>query len=201
MIIETTVECQDLPCPQPVLKCREAIEKDNPGKIRVLVDNDPALENVSRYLSHQGYILNKPEKSGGIWIVTASKQRDAVSGMTRPAVESQAQNTLVLISRNMMGRGNDELGTKLMLNFLSTLPEMGEKLWKIVLVNSGVKLAIDNSPALDSLQILEKEGVSILVCGTCLDFFGLTDKKRVGETTNMLDIVSAMSLADSTVTL
>lgn len=201
MSVETTVECQGLPCPQPVLKCRDTIENDSPGTIRVLVDNDPALENVSRYLSHQGYILHKPEKSGSNWIVTASKERHADSSMTRPAAESQVRQSLVLISRNMMGRGNDELGTKLMLNFLSTLPEMGEKLWKIVLVNSGVKLAIDNSPALDSLQILEKEGVSILVCGTCLDFFGLTDKKRVGETTNMLDIVSAMSLADSTVTL
>ncbi len=198
---EKTIDCQDLPCPQPVLRCKETIERDQPRKINVLVDNDPALENVSRFLSLQGYALHKPEKDGNGWIVSADREKGPEQeNIPRPR-DKHIQRTLILISRDKMGKGDDELGTKLMLNFLATLPEMGEDLWKLVLVNSGVRLAIEDSPALDSLLKLEKDNVSVLVCGTCLDFFGLMEKKKTGQTTNMLDIISGMSMADKVVTL
>ena len=83
-------------------------------------------------------------------------------------------------------------------NFLSTLPEMNE-LWRIVMVNGGVRLASTPGKALDALKKLEESGVSILVCGTCLEFFHLTEQKQVGETTNMLDIVTSLDLADKVI--
>ncbi len=82
-----------------------------------------------------------------------------------------------------------------MQNFLRTLPEMGSTLWRIILLNGGVTLAAEGSPVLEPLQALEKAGVSILVCGTCLEHFGLLDKKAVGETTNMLDVVTSLAVA------
>jgi intracellular sulfur oxidation DsrE/DsrF family protein len=78
---------------------------------------------------------------------------------------------------------------------------MGPDLWRLVLVNNGVKLAIDESEVLQNLTELEDSGITILVCGTCLDHFNLLDKKRVGETTNMLDIVTAMQLADKVINI
>lgn len=81
-------------------------------------------------------------------------------------------------------------------NFLSTLPELGESLWRVVLLNGGVKLAAVPGKALDSLKALEAAGTDILVCGTCLDFYGLLEARQVGQTTNMLDVVTSLALAD-----
>jgi len=89
----------------------------------------------------------------------------------------------------------------LMLSFLRTLKEMGPDLWRLVFVNNGVKLTIDGSEVLDDLKAYENGGLKILVCGTCLTHFNLLERKQVGETTNMLDIVTAMQLADKVITI
>jgi selenium metabolism protein YedF len=106
-----------------------------------------------------------------------------------------------MCATNRIGFGDDELGQKLMVSFLRTLKEMGKELWRLVLVNNGVKLTIDASEVLDDLKQYEKDGLKIMVCGTCLNHFNLLERKRVGETTNMLDIVTAMQLADKVVTI
>lgn len=205
---EKTIFCQGLPCPQPVLKCKEAIDSENPVSIKVLVDNDPALENVSRFLGLQGYHLHQPVRDeNSHWVVTATRS-ESPEKVEQPSAESSsfqedesALKILVFLTRDKIGSGNDELGEKLMLSFLSTLPELGSSLWRIVLVNSGVKLAVQGNPALESLQSLEKNNVSLLVCGTCLEFFGLTPEKKAGQTTNMLDVVTSMSLADKVISI
>jgi len=99
-----------------------------------------------------------------------------------------------------MGFGDDTLGGKLMVNFLSTLKEM-EGLWRLVFVNNGVKLTVEGAETVPAIQELESSGVSVLVCGTCLTFFDLLDKKQVGETTNMLDIVTSMQVASKVINL
>ena len=109
------------------------------------------------------------------------------------------QKNLVFIASDVMGSGDDILGSKLMMNFLLTLKEMGDDLWRIVMLNGGVKLAVVGSPCLESLQQLEKSGVSILVCGTCLEHFGLSGANGVGEVTNMLDIITSFQLATKTI--
>ena len=78
---------------------------------------------------------------------------------------------------------------------------MGDELWRLVFVNNGVRLTLENSQVLPDLKGLQENGVLILVCGTCLDHFNLLDKKQVGETTNMLDIVTAMQLADKVISV
>ncbi len=108
---------------------------------------------------------------------------------------------MVMVAADRMGSGDDLLGAKLMVNFIKTLKEMGGELWRLVLVNSGVKLTIDGAGTLEDLKGLEEEGLTILVCGTCLDYFNLLEKKQVGQTTNMLDIVTAMQLADKVITI
>ena len=100
-----------------------------------------------------------------------------------------------------MGFGDDDLGLSLMVNFLRTLKEMGNELWRLTFVNNGVKLTIDSSAVLDDLRDYEKDGLKILVCGTCLNHFNLLERKQVGETTNMLDIVTAMQLADKVISI
>jgi selenium metabolism protein YedF len=87
------------------------------------------------------------------------------------------------------------------VSFIKTLKEMGDELWRLVLVNNGVKLTIADSPVLEHLLTYEKKGLTILVCGTCLTHFDLLKAKKVGVTTNMLDIVTAMQLADKVISI
>ena len=84
---------------------------------------------------------------------------------------------------------------------VSALNEMGDELWRLIFVNNGVKLTIGGSEVLDVLKGYEKEGLTILVCGTCLTHFNLLNKKEVGQTTNMLDVVTAMQLADKVINI
>jgi len=88
-----------------------------------------------------------------------------------------------------------------MSSFLSTLKEMGDDLWRVVFLNNGVKLTVGGSEVLDVLKDIEARGVQLMVCGTCLSHFGLLERKQVGETTNMLDIVTSMQLADSIINI
>ena len=106
-----------------------------------------------------------------------------------------------MVAGDRMGHGDDELGSKLMVSFLKTLKEMGAELWRLVFVNNGVRLTVSDSEVLPVLKEYEKEGLCILVCGTCLTYFNLLDQKQVGETTNMLDIVTAMQLADKVINI
>ena len=108
---------------------------------------------------------------------------------------------LVFIRNDRLGHGDDVLGAGLMKNFLLTLKEMGPALWRIMFVNAGVKLAVEGSESLPALKELEESGVSILVCGTCLNHFDLLEKKQVGITTNMLDIVTSLQVAGKVVTV
>ena len=119
--------------------------------------------------------------------------------MTDEELSKIGSKTLVFLNNEFIGSGDDELGAKLMFNFIATLPELGETLWRIVMVNSAVKLATENHICLEKLKELEANGVSILVCGTCLDHFNLLSKKQVGETTNMLDVVTSLQLASKVI--
>ena len=116
-------------------------------------------------------------------------------------ISSETKKIVVVCATDRMGFGDDVLGKKLMISFIKTLEEMGDELWRLVFVNNGVKLAVKDSPVLEELLDYEKDKLQILVCGTCLTHFDLLEDKRVGETTNMLDIVTAMQLADSVITI
>lgn len=201
-----TLDCAGLPCPQPVLQCKHCLDNENPDEVAVLVDNDAARENVSRFLGTRGYAV-RVEREGNLWKVagtaSAAPAQDAAACACAPLSAAELgrldQKVAVFITSDVMGRGDDELGGKLMANFLATLPELGQDLWRIVLVNAGVKLAVAGSPVLDKLSALAGAGVSILACGACLTHFGLLEKKQVGETTNMLDVVTSLQLASKVI--
>jgi selenium metabolism protein YedF len=205
---ETILDCKGLACPQPVLQCKECLEKDNPPRLAVVVDNEAARQNVTRFLAAQGYAVES-EAANGDFRLEAVRQGGAPEaaqdeacecGVMSPAELAALQHkTLVFLTADTVGHGDDALGRKLMANFLSTLPELGEELWRIILLNSGVRLAAAGSPVLGALRALEQSGVSILVCGTCLDHFGLLEQKEVGETTNMLDVVTSLHLASKVI--
>jgi selenium metabolism protein YedF len=196
------IDCRGLACPAPVLTVKNAIEAEDLNKITLLVDNEAAKQNVSRFLSSQHFQVKVEEKEGE-FLILGERGEGNPPGEAAPEqkAESAEKKIMVLVGTDRVGHGDDELGAKLMVSFLKTLKEMGQDLWRLVFVNNGVKLTIENSEVLPILSHLEEQGVTILVCGTCLTHFGLMEGKRVGETTNMLDIVTAMQIADSVVNI
>jgi selenium metabolism protein YedF len=202
------LNCENEPCPNPVLRCKRLLDEQKPQKVEVIVDNEAAMDNVSRYLTSKGMRIDDTRKDGTLWTIKAS-QTDA-AGLPAAAQASQtgteakqvgAHKILVFLTSDTVGKGDDTLGARLMGNFLNTLPELGDALWRIIMVNGAVKLASASSPAIDALKKLEASGVSILVCGTCLEFFQLMDQKAVGQVTNMLDVVTSQQVADKVISL
>jgi selenium metabolism protein YedF len=196
-----TLNCRGLDCPQPVLKTKDFIEA-NPRFLAftVVVDNAAAAQNVVRFVESQGFSASI-EQNDNDFEIKAEKSEETISESASKEPAKSSEKTLVLIPKNTMGSGDDVLGAGLMFNFLNTLNEMGETLWKVVFLNSGIKLTIEGAKTLPAIQQLEAQGVSILVCGTCLTHFNLLDQKRVGETTNMLDIVTSLQLADKVISV
>ena len=201
------IDCRGLDCPAPVLKTKEAIDAD-PGltRIRTAVDNDAAVENVSRFLTHNGFEVAVDARPD---LIIVEGAREASDQAPRPLetpeiscpIPGDRQKIMVMVTSRAMGQGDDILGVKLMESFLKTLKEMGDDLWRLVFVNGGVELTIRDSRIVEDLKALEDEGIRIMVCGTCLTHFDLLKEKAVGETTNMLDIVTAMQLAHKVITL
>jgi selenium metabolism protein YedF len=195
------LDCRGLACPAPVLKTKELLESTSSGSVKILVDNQAARQNVSRFLRSQGFEPQVEAIEGGFAVVgyrSGDRQPSGAAAVAKAAV--QGSRTMIMVATDKMGSGDDTLGEKLMFNFLSTLKEM-EGLWRMVFVNNGVKLTIEGAATLPAIQQLEESGVDVLVCGTCLIFFNLLEKKQVGETTNMLDIVTSMEVADKVINI
>jgi len=200
--MKNELDCRGLACPAPVLQTKEVIEKEHPRIIKITVDNEAAKENVSRFLESQNFQV-AVEREGEAFHVTGKSDRPEAGDGKKEADEpvSEKKKIMLMIATDRMGRGDDDLGASLMTNFLKTLKEMGDELWRLVFVNNGVKLTTSDSEVLPDLRELEEAGIQILVCGTCLTHFDLLRKKQVGETTNMLDIVTAMQLADKVINI
>ncbi len=195
------IDARGLACPAPVLQTKATLQEEHSGSVKVIVDNAASQQNVQRFLESQGFQTTL-EQNGADYLVLGTCDGEQ-QPQFQPSVEEEtdAGKIMVMCATDRIGFGDDELGLKLMVNFIKTLKEMGPELWRLVFVNNGVKLTIDGSQVLDDLKALESEGLKILVCGTCLDHFDLLERKQVGETTNMLDIVTAMQVADKVINI
>ena len=195
------IDARGLACPAPVLRTKAAIEEANPNVIKVIVDNEASKQNVCRFLESRNYETSV-QKEGSDFHVKGKREAGFAPEVSNDEKsKTDVKKIMVMLATDRMGFGDDELGLKLMISYIKTLKEMGPELWRLVFVNNGVKLTIKGSEVLPVLKGYEKDGLHIMVCGTCLTHFDLLDKKQVGETTNMLDIVTAMQLADKVINI
>ncbi|MFZ4856501.1 MAG: sulfurtransferase-like selenium metabolism protein YedF [Desulfuromonadaceae bacterium] len=202
------LDCRGMNCPAPVLHVRDTLAQGALNDISVLVDNEAARQNVSRFLEHQSYQVQS-EGQGDLFRVVGTRGEGASSNSSVPASSlpvalqsaTGAKKIMVLITSTHMGHGDDGLGDMLMFNFIKTLKEMGPDLWRVAFVNSGVSFTSEGSEAVPLLQELAGNGVQIAACGACLAYFHILDKLQVGEVTNMFDIVTGMQQADSVITI
>jgi selenium metabolism protein YedF len=192
------VNATGLACPQPVVLAKQALESHE--QVRVIVDNDTALENVKRLGVKSGCDVRSDKKSDGTYEINLTRKAGAAGAKEEftplcGATPARIRPFVVVISADKMGRGNDELGYVLIRAFLHTVAGQAEKPNVMIFYNTGVKLTVQGSEVLDDLKQLENEGVQLLVCGTCLNYFEIKDKLAAGTVSNMYDIVETMSSA------
>lgn len=198
-MMDGIVDARGMACPAPVVKTRDAL-KGGAKDIDVLVDNPTARDNVCRFAASQGCTVDVTEE-GDIFRIAVSKTTEAPSDRQEPVAADGGTRSVVVLSEDSMGRGDRELGEILVKAFLNTLAENEPPPWRIVLFNSGVKLAVEGADTAQALSNLERLGVEILVCGTCLDFFGMKEKLAVGTVSNMYDILTTMLSATNSVSV
>lgn len=182
------IDVRGLDCPKPVLETKKALDKKEFDFLEIIVDNKAARDNVSRFLTKSGCEIKEVLENKSDFIIKVELGEGGKPGQKAIAEAAPAGGKTLFISSNCMGAGSDELGAKLMQAFIFTLTELEELPERILFMNSGVKLCLKGAATLANLNKLSDGGVDILVCGTCLNFFGLSEQLAVGKVSNMYDI-------------
>ena len=198
-MMEKIVDCKGMACPLPVVNAKKASEELHAGDmLTVLVDNEIAVQNLTRFAEHKGFGVSAEKKAEKEYAVMMNVSGEAAADTKEEvicAVDSRRKGMLVVLSGNVMGTGDAKLGTSLMKAFVFALTKQDQLPDTILCYNSGAYLTCEGADTLEDLKLLESEGVTILTCGTCLDFYGLKEKLSVGGVTNMYDIVERMENA------
>ena len=191
-----TVDCRGLACPQPVIKTKDSLEEGN-LRLEVIVDNEASKGNVTRFARSRGCEVTLTELGDGCYKILLQADGEGSSqdfDVNDYSCDLPAVSGLVyVISSASMGRGSDELGWALLQTYIQTIKDVEPLPSKILFYNEGVRLVAEESGALAALRSLQEQGVEILACGTCLDFFKLTSAIKVGQISNMYDIMSAVN--------
>ncbi|MBM4332946.1 MAG: sulfurtransferase-like selenium metabolism protein YedF [Deltaproteobacteria bacterium] len=194
-----TIDCRGLACPQPVMETKKALEKSEGEEVIVLLDDPASKENVRRFAESQGHRVSVSEGKGvfKLRIERGKGRGEPISPeeKTKGRQSLTSSDFVVFIDSDSLGRGSEELGRNLMRSFLQTLEQSEAQPQKIILINSGVKLACETSEVLEDLQEFSLKGVEILSCGTCLDYFGIKKKLMVGKVSNMYEILNSLTQA------
>lgn len=192
-----TIDTRGLLCPAPLIQTKKAIKGASEGEqIEVLLDNETACQNVSAYLKELGIntdvVLNESVQHIRFTVpAQVDESLDAGSFCKTPV----NNNYVVVLKSELMGEGDPQLGALLMRAFINSLKETDQLPSSIILYNSGVKLAIDGSDTAASLAEMENKGVTIVCCGTCVDFYELKSVVKVGTISNMYRITQLTSEA------
>ena len=184
-------------CPLTVIKTKNAIAaQTGPETIEVLVDNEIAVQNVTKMASGSGGKVTSEKLGDAEFKVTIEMEgAPAADEAEAVCVPDARDNTVVVVSSDRMGSGNDELGKVLIKGFIFAVTQLDTLPKTMLFYNGGATLTTEDSDSLEDLKSLEAQGVEIMTCGTCLDYYGLKDKLAVGTVTNMYSIVETMAKA------
>lgn len=196
-----TVDARGMACPLPVVNAKKAAEDMNTGDVlTVIADNEIAVQNLQRFATHKGFDVSAEKKGEKEYIITmnivsAQTETSAAEEETEEIVchtDIIKKGMTVVLSADVMGSGDERLGKNLMKAFVFALTKQDNLPQTILCYNKGAFLSCEDADTLADLKVLEAEGVNILTCGTCLDFYGIKDKLAVGTVTNMYEIVEKM---------
>ncbi len=191
------VDARGLTCPKPVIKTKQALSKLEGNILIVLVDNSTAVANVSKFARSANCNVMVEERNKNEFVLTLIKEQREIL-----IEETKTSNIAIFIGADIMGRGDEKLGHILAKGFLYTLTEIEPKPKSIIFANSGVKISTsDKEDVIIILKELEKQGIKIISCGTCLDYFYLKENLKVGEISNMYEIVETLLDADKVISI
>jgi selenium metabolism protein YedF len=198
-----TVDARGLACPKPLILTKKALNGLGAGEtMLVLVDNETSKGNVERFCRDNGVDVAAAQE-GAVFTLTLTKRRGEKIAADEKAYcgpVDQRKPHVIAFRGDTMGSGPEDLGAILMKAFVNTLKETEPLPSHLVFYNTGVRLVVEGSPLVEPLAELEKKGIKILACGTCLDYFGLKAKLAVGTVSNMYSILETLGNAGSVVT-
>lgn len=181
-------------CPKPVIETKRLIDSTGLTEVTTIVDNQIAVDNMTNFAKSMGYDVTV-DKQDDVWHIKLVKGANAKTGTAGTG------ELTIVISTNKLGVGSDDLGENLMKSYLYALTESAVKPKTLIFMNGGVFLTVNDSPVLESLEMLEMAGVEIISCGACLNFFGLQDQVAIGSVSNMYNFVVKMNEAQNTIKL
>lgn len=199
------VDTRGLLCPKPIIETKKILKETAIGDtFKVLTNSETSLNNLKKFLTdnHTRFTVTK---AGEEWTLEITKLEGDVVARSEeeycsPEIqEFKKDDYVIAITSDCMGQGDEELGRKLMKSFLSVIIYLDALPASVIFYNSGVKLTVKSSPSIEFLLELKNRGVEIIVCGTCIDFYGLGKEIGVGEINDMLTITNRMLSADKVI--
>ncbi len=207
--MEKTIDLRGLVCPEPVLRTKKLLDDKSVERVEALVESDINVRNLERLARSLKVSITAKEENGHFKVVlsrqperksdpdahehqmpTSSKKASSVS-----TAESEV-GTVVFLSKDIFGAGDEDFSRNLLNVFLQTLLDSGHKPRAVLLANTGVKLMAPDSPALKVLDDFKAQGVEVLACGLCLDYYGLKDSVAKEQITNMFAICEFLMAAE-----
>jgi len=185
------IDCRKLNCPLPVINTKKALEEGH-DSITVIVDSIVSRDNVRRFVQSQGHEVKIEDRGDNLYYLQITRNPEAGKKPVGAANVPTTGGVVVFITTDQLGIGDERLGGILMKAFLNTLHDSEPKPEKMLFINNGVKLTTEGSEVLDSLAALTADGVQIMSCGTCLNYYGILDKLKFGIVGNMYDIVNSL---------
>lgn len=194
-----TIDAKGKLCPQPLIMTKKALlEMEESETLKILVDNESAKFNVSRFLYDNKMEVQENQENGVYEILVVKKGGSFEQSTPEEYCEIPSSNKgdyMVCVKKKTFGDGDEELGQMLLTGFFNTLPNVSKLPSSIVFANIGIFLVLKDSTVLEPLKKLEEMGVEILICGTCLEYYKKMDELAVGRVSNMLDILEKITSA------
>lgn len=197
------VNCMGDQCPIPVVKTMKALAAmTEPGTLEIHVDYEVPVQNLSRFAADRKLPVTAEKLDDKHYVVrmeVAEPKAAAAKQETPGCIPDLRGDTVIAIASECMGNGDDQLGATLMKGFIYAVSQQEELPSAMLFYNSGAKLTAEGAVTVEDLKILEAQGVKILTCGTCANFFGLEGKQAVGSITNMYVIVEKLTAASKVI--
>lgn len=204
------LDMQGRPCPIPVVHAKQALAEQDAAGVVVLVDNMVAVQNLEKMAQGTGCGFSYTQDGAPPYKVTIVKGTDA-QGFDEPetaphtaaraAAEHAGRGPVVLITADTMGRGAEELGRLLIKGFIFALSQLNPPPEAVIFLNGGAHLTTDGANTVADLKILEAKGAGIYTCGTCANYYNLTEALAVGSIVDMMAITNRLATASGIITV
>ncbi|MDR3331247.1 MAG: sulfurtransferase-like selenium metabolism protein YedF [Synergistaceae bacterium] len=198
-----TIDMRGQPCPIPVINAKKILAEPGVDGVAVLVDNIVAVQNLEKMAKGTGCEFSYSEEKPSSYrvAITGSVPAGVPSERTCVAPEPMPSGLVVLITSDHMGEGSEELGKLLIKGFIFSLTQLDPLPEAVIFLNGGAYLTADGANTVPDLLALQERGTAIFTCGTCANYYKLTESLAVGSIADMMGIVGRLAVTGRIITL